>query len=292
MRMDKRLIRRMRRVATAARYGTTDPHRKPAPPPQVTPVPTPKSLSGVDYEGAWDKYAATWRGRFPDAEYLGDEWQGTEAGAAENIVEYVELIERTFIAPYVKSDDHVLEIGVGGGRTALLLRNRAAHVTCADISAGMLRAARERLGDERMSYVKLDGRTLEGIPDASIDFLFCFDTLVHMEPRDIFNYLVRIPTLMRGRRLVLLHHGDMLTERGWDPSPSAALSQLGTVWPVDGRTVGVVVERHVRQRGHRSPPRVVARRRSGSAAGGPHRRAGVAGPRPARPPHPAHHPLR
>lgn len=216
MRMDKRLIRRMRRVATAARYGTTDPHRKPAPPPQVTPVPTPKSLSGVDYEGAWDKYAATWRGRFPDAEYLGDEWQGTEAGAAENIVEYVELIERTFIAPYVKSDDHVLEIGVGGGRTALLLRNRAAHVTCADISAGMLRAARERLGDERMSYVKLDGRTLEGIPDASIDFLFCFDTLVHMEPRDIFNYLVRIPTLMRGRRLVLLHHGDMLTERGWD----------------------------------------------------------------------------
>ena len=29
---------------------------------------------------------------------------------------------------------------------------------------------------------------------------------------------------------------------GEDPSPSAALSQLGTVWPVDGRTVGVVVD--------------------------------------------------
>lgn len=29
---------------------------------------------------------------------------------------------------------------------------------------------------------------------------------------------------------------------GQDPSPSAALSQLGTVWPVDGRTVGIVVD--------------------------------------------------
>jgi SAM-dependent methyltransferase len=179
-------------------------------------VPTSQALSGVDYEGAWDKYAKTWRERFPDAKFLGDEWQGTEAGAAGNIEEYINLIERTFIAPNVEPGDRILEIGVGGGRTALLLRNYAAHVTCADISADMLQAARERLGDDRMSYVKLDGRTLEGIPDGSIDFLFCFDTLVHVEPRDIFNYLVNIPPLMRGRRLVLLHHGNMLTERGWD----------------------------------------------------------------------------
>ena len=40
--------------------------------------------------------------------------------------------------------------------------------------------------------------------------------VVHVEPRDIFNYLVRVPPLMRGRRLVLLHHGNVLTERGWE----------------------------------------------------------------------------
>jgi SAM-dependent methyltransferase len=216
MRLGERVLRRIRKIAIAARYGTTDPDRESAPSPQVAPQPTPKSPSGVDYEGAWDTYAKTWRERFPDAQYLGDEWQGTEAGAAVNIDEYIELIERTFIAPYVEPEDHVLEIGVGGGRTALLLRDHAAHVTCADISADMLRATRERLGDHRMTYVKLDGRTLEGIPDASVDVLFCFDTLVHVEPRDIFNYLVRIPILMRGRRLVLLHHGNMLTDRGWD----------------------------------------------------------------------------
>jgi hypothetical protein len=80
----------------------------------------------------------------------------------------------------------------------------------------MLATTRARLGDDGMAYVKLDGRTLDGIPDHSVDVVFCFDTLVHVEPRDIFNYLVRIPPLMRGRRLVLLHHGNMLTERGWE----------------------------------------------------------------------------
>ena len=216
MRFDQRVRRRIGKVATAARYGTTDPGGERVTRPQPVSEPAAKgSLSGVDYEGAWDKYAKTWRERFPDAQFLGDEWQGTEAGAAPNIESYIQLIDDKFIAPYVEPDDHVLEIGVGGGRTALLLRNRAAHVTCADISADMLAATRERLGDDRMSYVKLDGRTLDGIPDASIDLLFCFDTLVHVEPRDIFNYLARIPTLMRGRRLVLLHHGNVLTDRGW-----------------------------------------------------------------------------
>lgn len=221
MRLDRRIVRRVRKVLTAVRHGTTDPGAPgrlpdpvPAPAPPVAPT-VVRSMSGVDYEGAWNTYAKTWRQRFPDARFLGDEWQGTEAGAAAGIDDYVRLIEERFIAPYVEPTDHVLEIGVGGGRTAVLLREHAAHVTCADIAADMLAVTRERLGDDRIDYLKLDGRSLDGVAPASIDVLFCFDTLVHVEPRDIFNYLVRIPPLMRGRRLVLLHHGNMLTERGW-----------------------------------------------------------------------------
>lgn len=212
----ERVRRRVRAVVMAARYGSTVPRDLPAnlapAPREAAPI---RPLSGVDYESAWDRYAETWRERFPDAEFLGDEWQGTEAGAADNIDDYIALINERFVVPHVEPGDHVLEIGVGGGRTALLLRRRGAQVTCADISAEMLAITRERLGDEGMAYVKLDGRTLDGVPDHSIDVVFCFDTLVHVEPRDIFNYLARIPPLMRGRRLVLLHHGNILTERGW-----------------------------------------------------------------------------
>ena len=216
MTIRRRALRRARAVLRAARYGNTAPGGVLPPQPRAAPQPAPvRSLSGVDYEGAWDKYAQTWRDRFPEATFLGDEWAGTEAGAADSIEEYIALIDERFVVPYIEPGDHVLEIGVGGGRTAALLRKRAAHVTCADISATMLAVARERLGDDGMTYVKLDGRSLDGVPDHSFDVVFCFDTLVHVEPRDIFNYLVRIPAVLRGRRIVLLHHGNMLTERGW-----------------------------------------------------------------------------
>lgn len=63
--------------------------------------------------------------------------------------------------------------------------------------------------------MKLDGTTLDGIADASIDVCFCYDTLVHVEPRDIFNYLNLLPRVLRGRRLCVLHHADTLSERGF-----------------------------------------------------------------------------
>ena len=55
----------------------------------------------------------------------------------------------------------------------------------------MIKATRERLGDDGITYVKVDGIKLAGIKPGSIDVCFSFDTMVHMEPRDIFNYLTQ-----------------------------------------------------------------------------------------------------
>lgn len=171
--------------------------------------------AGVDYEGAWNQYARQWRSRFPQLTHLGDEWDGSESGAANSLEEYVKLIEEWYITPYVEKTDTVLEIGVGGGRTAALLKDHCDKLICADIAADMLAATRARLGDDGVRYVKLDGIRLDGIDPQSVDVLFCFDTLVHIEPRDIYNYLTRIPPLMTGKRLCILHHGNMLSDRGW-----------------------------------------------------------------------------
>jgi SAM-dependent methyltransferase len=190
-----------------------------------TKQPSTKAPSGVDYEGAWSEYARTWRDRFPTAEHLGDEWSGREAGAARTVEEYVKVIEEHYITPYIEKTDTVLEIGIGGGRTAVLLKAQCDQLICADISTEMLEATRSRLGDDGISYVKLDGIRLDGIPKQGVDVCFIFDTLVHVEPRDIFNYLTRIPPLMRGKRLCVLHHSNVLSERGfqrflkeWDKS--------------------------------------------------------------------------
>jgi len=172
-------------------------------------------VAPVNYEGAWNHYARRWSARFPGFAHIGDEWDGSASGGATSGVEYSQLVEDRFIASYVESSDTVLELGIGGGRTAVLLRAHARELICADISRKMLAATRERLGDDGVRYVKTDGIRLDGVEAGSVDVFFCFDTMVHVEPRDIFNYLTRIPPLMRGRRLCIFNHMDLLTERGW-----------------------------------------------------------------------------
>jgi SAM-dependent methyltransferase len=174
-----------------------------------------RGVERVEYEGTWDDYAKDWRTRYPKLGHIGDEWTGQDAGAAANVEEYSTLVESRFIAPYIEPGDTVMEIGVGGGKTSAMLKKRCADLICADISAEMLKATRERIGDDGVRFVKLDGIKLAGIRPGSVDVFFSFDTMVHMEPRDIFNYLTQIPKLMRGKRLCLFHHNNTLSELGW-----------------------------------------------------------------------------
>lgn len=106
----------------------------------------PQSLETVDYESTWDNYARIWRHWNPELAYIGEEWDGKEAGAATSVAEYEDLIENRFIAPHIKESDDVLEIGVGGGRTAALLERHCRNLVCADISTEMLAATKQRLG--------------------------------------------------------------------------------------------------------------------------------------------------
>jgi len=176
---------------------------------------SPTTLDRVDYEQAWDDYAKMWRNRNPKLAHIGDEWTGERAGAAKTVAEYCQLIESRFIEPYISQDDSVMEIGVGGGKTSALLKKHCSDLTCCDISAEMLKATRERIGDDGVRYVKLDGIKLSGVRSGSMDVVFCFDTMVHMEPRDIFNYLTQVPRLTRSKRICVFHHGNTLSELGW-----------------------------------------------------------------------------
>jgi SAM-dependent methyltransferase len=174
-----------------------------------------RRLAPVNYEGAWDHYARMWNRRHPGLAHIGDEWNGMASGGATPGADYSRFIEDRFVAPYVDASDTVLELGVGGGRTAVILRAHARELVCADISRKMLAATRERLGQDGVRYVKIDGTSLDAVQAHSVDVFFSFDTMVHIEPRDIYNYLTRIPRLMRGKRLCILNHIDVLTERGW-----------------------------------------------------------------------------
>jgi SAM-dependent methyltransferase len=169
----------------------------------------------IDYEKNWNEYAQNWSNLHQDKKYIGDEWIGKEAGAAECLEEYINLIENKFIASYIQPHHQVLEIGIGGGRTAEILLKYCDRLICADIATEMLEATKQRIGEKRVNYIKLDGLTLDNIEKSSIDVCFCYDTMVHLEPRDIFNYLTRIPPLLKGEKLCVFHHTNMVSELGW-----------------------------------------------------------------------------
>ena len=39
--------------------------------------------------------------------------------------------------------------------------------------------------------------------------------MVHLEPRDIFNYLTKIPEKLKGQKLCIFHHTNTLSNLGW-----------------------------------------------------------------------------
>jgi 2-polyprenyl-3-methyl-5-hydroxy-6-metoxy-1,4-benzoquinol methylase len=170
--------------------------------------------TGIDYEGFWSEYAKNWQpGEHKN--FIGDEWIGQNAGAANNLKDYVQIIEEKFVKPYISATDTVVEMGIGGGRTAEILSRYAGSLICADVSQEMINATAKRHADKNIEFIKLDGLSLNGIKDKTADVFFCYDTMVHIEPRDIFNYLTHIPRIMKGKRLCILHHTNVLSELGF-----------------------------------------------------------------------------
>ncbi|MBY0429742.1 MAG: class I SAM-dependent methyltransferase [Rhodospirillales bacterium] len=128
------------------------------------------------------------------------------------------IIENRFITPHVDPADTVFEmgVGIGGGHTSALVLKHCGHLIRGDISQSMLDSTKSRLGNERVTYIKFDGLSFAAMPDGAAEVFFCFDSLVYMEPRDIFNYLTQIPRLLSGKRLCVFHHADMLSDQGFE----------------------------------------------------------------------------
>src|SRR5207245_1847060 len=79
----------------------------------------------------------------------------------------------------------ILEIGPGAGRWTEALQKLAGALTGVDVSRTSIQPRRRPLaGSDNVRYLLNDGRTLPDIPDDSIDFIWSFDTFVHVSPED------------------------------------------------------------------------------------------------------------
>jgi SAM-dependent methyltransferase len=137
----------------------------------------------------WDAY--DWRHR-------GEEWTPS--------AEWKESLT-AFIRERTPRQGAVLEIGPGGGRWTETLQKLAAALTVVDVSRASIEACRARFADcENVRYLVNEGRTLAGIAAGSIDFIWSFDTFVHVAPDDTAAYTREFQRVLRQGGRGIVHH--------------------------------------------------------------------------------------
>ena len=84
------------------------------------------------------------------------------------------------VASLLKKTDRILEVGCGTGSTALRLAPHAAHVTATDLSAGMIKIARAKLGPDAPTNVSFQQAAVDAPVDGAPFDAVCAFNLLHL----------------------------------------------------------------------------------------------------------------
>jgi hypothetical protein len=143
----------------------------------------------------WDK---EWDDR---GEVWSEAWGGVEAEWFGTILP---RIHGCFPSPTI------LEIAPGRGRWTQFLKDHCEQLVLIDLSETCIRACEERFrATTHLRYFVNDGKSLDMIPDRSIDFVFSFDSLVHSDADIIEAYLAELSKKLKSGGLGFIHHSNI-----------------------------------------------------------------------------------
>jgi SAM-dependent methyltransferase len=135
----------------------------------------------------------------------GDEWSGPWGGT--ELLWYGTLLPR--LHAFLPADT-ILELGPGHGRWTQHLKEVANRLVLVDLAEACIAACRERFGaDGSISYHVNDGKSLDMVPDRSIDLVFSFDSLVHAEADVLEAYLSQLARKLTPDGVGFIHHSNM-----------------------------------------------------------------------------------
>lgn len=144
----------------------------------------------------WDSYA--WNNG-------GDDWSSAW-GSSDNL--WWETIY-----PRIKNFLNVnciLEIAPGFGRCTQYLKNYCSELIIVDVTEKCIEHCKERFKeDNNIKYYVNDGKSLDMIPDNYVDFVFSWDSLVHVEEDTIKSYIFDINKKLKKDSVAFLHHSNL-----------------------------------------------------------------------------------
>ncbi len=146
--------------------------------------------------------------RFWDEEYDwsdgGDEWSRSWGGAQSQWNGTIVPRIRRHLPAHT-----ILEIAPGFGRWTQFLVEQCQRLILVDLSEKCISACQKRFRDyNHVEYHVNDGRSLVVIPESSVDFVFSFDSLVHVEACVIESYVNEVARILKIDGTAFLHHSN------------------------------------------------------------------------------------
>jgi ubiquinone/menaquinone biosynthesis C-methylase UbiE len=135
----------------------------------------------------------------------GEEWSSEWGGS--NAQWFGAIMPRIY--PFLPSGT-ILEIAPGYGRWTNYLKNYCERLIIVDLAENCIQACQARFASEsKITYHVNDGKSLEMVPDNSIDFVFSYDSLVHAEADVIQAYLRQLAKKLKPDGIGFIHHSNI-----------------------------------------------------------------------------------
>lgn len=140
----------------------------------------------------------------------GDEWSGQAKLCGVPYDVWKKSLVDTLIRPHLGAGVQVLEIAPGHGRWTEYLSAGADHVTVVDISASCLDYCRGRFKAlSNIDYFLSTGDQLPKYIDGKVDFLWSYDSFVHMDRQVVAGYLREMKRVLKVGGEAILHHANI-----------------------------------------------------------------------------------
>lgn len=153
-----------------------------------------------DWRQGGEEWSANWGGTF-------NLWHGT-------------LMPR--IGPFL-GDVRAVEIGPGQGRLSAYLKDYCSSLVLVDLAPNCIEFCRRRFAaDEHLEYFVNDGGSLSFLEDASVDFVFSFDSLVHADPQVLAAYLAEVERVLKVGGRAVIHHSNLAAVLEQEPAAGRA----------------------------------------------------------------------
>jgi SAM-dependent methyltransferase len=142
----------------------------------------------------------------------GDEWSYSFGSAAAHW--YAFLLPRLyrFLPDPAAADSRIVEIAPGHGRWTQFLLNHCKQLSGYDVSQGCIDYCqsrfRKQVDDGSVAFHLNDGLHL-GEQESSVDLVFSYDSLVHVERDVMQSYLADVAKCLKPGRVAFLQHSNL-----------------------------------------------------------------------------------